>query len=174
MKLYDTLSGEKREFKPLDGRTVKMYVCGVTPYDTTHIGHAMTYLTFDVLNRYCQFLGWRVRYVQNVTDIDDDILKRAKRDNEQWDLLGDRHPVDHPVHELFVADGDERGLRNHDRIVALINKQGHAREHAGAQVALAVGKVAVDSARGREFVLEFLARWGEARARPPRKTRRRN
>ena len=91
MKLYDTLSGEKREFQPLDGRTVKMYVCGVTPYDTTHIGHAMTYLTFDVLNRYCQFLGWRVRYVQNVTDIDDDILKRAKRDSEEWDLLGDRH-----------------------------------------------------------------------------------
>ncbi len=91
MKLYDTLSGEKREFRPLDGRTVKMYVCGVTPYDTTHIGHAMTYLTFDVLNRYCQYLGWRVRYVQNVTDIDDDILKRANRDNEEWDLLGDRH-----------------------------------------------------------------------------------
>jgi len=91
VKLYDTLSGEKREFQPLDGRTVKMYVCGVTPYDTTHIGHAMTYLTFDVLNRYCQFLGWRVRYVQNVTDIDDDILKRAKRDSEDWDLLGDRH-----------------------------------------------------------------------------------
>ena len=91
MRLYDTLSGEKREFRPLDGRTVKMYVCGVTPYDTTHIGHAMTYLTFDVLNRYCQLLGWRVRYVQNVTDIDDDILKRARRDNEEWDLLGDRH-----------------------------------------------------------------------------------
>jgi L-cysteine:1D-myo-inositol 2-amino-2-deoxy-alpha-D-glucopyranoside ligase len=68
-----------------------MYVCGVTPYDTTHIGHAMTYLTFDVLNRYCQFLGWRVKYVQNVTDIDDDILKRSKRDNERWDNLGDRH-----------------------------------------------------------------------------------
>src|SRR5688500_16629802 len=91
VKLYDTLSGEKREFQPLDGRTVKMYVCGVTPYDTTHIGHAMTYLTFDVLNRYCQYLGWRVKYVQNVTDIDDDILKRAKRDSEPWDNLGDRH-----------------------------------------------------------------------------------
>jgi L-cysteine:1D-myo-inositol 2-amino-2-deoxy-alpha-D-glucopyranoside ligase len=68
-----------------------MYVCGVTPYDTTHIGHAMTYLTFDVLNRYCQYLGWRVKYVQNVTDIDDDILKRAARDNDRWDRLGDRH-----------------------------------------------------------------------------------
>lgn len=68
-----------------------MYVCGVTPYDTGHIGHAMTYLTFDVLNRYCQYLGWRVKYVQNVTDIDDDIVRRAERDNERWDQLGDRH-----------------------------------------------------------------------------------
>lgn len=91
MKLYDTLSGETKEFAPWDGRTVRLYVCGVTPYDTTHIGHAMTYLTFDVVNRYCQYLGWRVKYVQNVTDIDDDILKRANRDNEDWDLLGDRH-----------------------------------------------------------------------------------
>ena len=69
MRLYDTFSGEKKEFAPWDGRTVRLYVCGVTPYDTTHIGHAMTYLTFDVLSRYCQYLGWRVKYVQNVTDI---------------------------------------------------------------------------------------------------------
>src|SRR5215208_3031105 len=74
LKLYDTMSERKVEFAPQDGNTVRMYVCGVTPYDTTHIGHAMTYLTFDVLNRYCQYLGWRVKYVQNVTDIDDDIL----------------------------------------------------------------------------------------------------
>jgi L-cysteine:1D-myo-inositol 2-amino-2-deoxy-alpha-D-glucopyranoside ligase len=91
MKLFDTLTGETREFKPLDGRTVRMYVCGVTPYDTTHVGHAMTYLTFDVINRYSQNIGYRVKYVQNVTDIDDDILKRAKRDDENWDNLGDRH-----------------------------------------------------------------------------------
>jgi L-cysteine:1D-myo-inositol 2-amino-2-deoxy-alpha-D-glucopyranoside ligase len=91
LKLYDTMSGQKLDFKPLDGHTVRMYVCGVTPYDTTHVGHAMTYLTFDVLNRYCQHIGWRVKYVQNVTDIDDDILKRANRDGDQWDTLGDRH-----------------------------------------------------------------------------------
>ena len=91
VKLYDTLTGQKVDFEPWDGHTVRMYVCGVTPYDTTHVGHAMTYLTFDVVNRYCQYLGWRVKYVQNVTDIDDDILKRSNRDNERWDLLGDRH-----------------------------------------------------------------------------------
>jgi len=90
VQLYNTLTGKKEEFKPLDGNTVRMYVCGITPYDTTHMGHAMTYLTFDVVNRYCQYLGWRVKYVQNVTDIDDDILKRANLVGDRWDLLGDR------------------------------------------------------------------------------------
>jgi L-cysteine:1D-myo-inositol 2-amino-2-deoxy-alpha-D-glucopyranoside ligase len=55
------------------------------------MGHAMAYLTFDIINRYCQYLGWRVKYVQNVTDIDDDILRKANELNERWDLLGDRH-----------------------------------------------------------------------------------
>ncbi len=91
MQLYNTLTGKKEEFKPLDGHTVRMYVCGITPYDTTHMGHAMTYLTFDVVNRYCQYLGWQVKYVQNVTDIDDDILRKAKEVNDRWDLLGDRY-----------------------------------------------------------------------------------
>lgn len=90
MQLYNTMSGKKEDFTPLDGHTVRMYVCGITPYDTTHMGHAMAYLTFDVINRFCQYLGWQVKYVQNVTDIDDDILRKAKELNERWDLLGDR------------------------------------------------------------------------------------
>lgn len=91
MQLYNTLTGRKEEFTPLDGHTVRMYVCGITPYDTTHMGHAMTYLTFDVVNRFCQYLGWQVKYVQNVTDIDDDILRKAGEVGERWDLLGDRY-----------------------------------------------------------------------------------
>jgi L-cysteine:1D-myo-inositol 2-amino-2-deoxy-alpha-D-glucopyranoside ligase len=90
VKLYDTLSGEKHEFAPWDGHTVRLYVCGVTPYDTAHTGHAMVYVFFDVVNRYCQYLGWRVKYVQNVTDIDDSIIERAQRDNEDWMELGQR------------------------------------------------------------------------------------
>ena len=61
MKLYDKLSGKKVDFTPLDGHTVRMYVCGVTPYDTTHVGHAVTYRTFDFLNSYSQYLGWWVK-----------------------------------------------------------------------------------------------------------------
>ena len=91
MRLYNSLTRQVEEFAPVDGRTVRMYVCGVTPYDTTHMGHAMTYLTFDVINRYCQSRGWRVKYVQNVTDIDDDILRKAREAGQAWDRLGDRH-----------------------------------------------------------------------------------
>jgi len=91
VRLYNSLTQRKEEFTPLDGNTVRMYVCGITPYDTTHMGHAMTYLTFDVINRYCQYLGWRVKYVQNVTDIDDDILRKAREVGEPWDRLGDRY-----------------------------------------------------------------------------------
>ena len=68
-----------------------MYVCGVTPYDTTHLGHAFCYVVFDVLGRYLRFLGHRVRYIQNITDIDNDILRRAAELGERWDELGNRY-----------------------------------------------------------------------------------
>ena len=76
MKVYNTLSGQKEEFLP-HGDEVKMYVCGVTPYDDCHIGHGMSYIIFDVIRRYLQFRGYKVKYVQNITDIDDKIIDRA-------------------------------------------------------------------------------------------------
>jgi cysteinyl-tRNA synthetase len=78
MKLYNTLSGKKEEFQP-QGDEVTMYVCGVTPYDDAHIGHAMSYVIFDVIRRYLKFRGYKVKYVQNVTDIDDKIIDRANQ-----------------------------------------------------------------------------------------------
>ncbi len=78
MKLYSTLSGEATEFVPADGNTVKMYVCGVTPYSSTHIGHALSYVAFDVLRRYLEHVGFEVRHVQNFTDVDDKIIQRAQ------------------------------------------------------------------------------------------------
>ncbi len=71
-------------------RTITIYVCGVTPYDTTHLGHAFTYTSADVLIRYLEYLGQTVKYVQNVTDIDDDILKRAALTGDNWLNLGNR------------------------------------------------------------------------------------
>jgi cysteinyl-tRNA synthetase len=78
MKIYSTLSGKKEEFVP-QGDQVKIYVCGVTPYDDAHIGHAMSYVIFDVIRRYLRFRGYKVKYVQNVTDIDDKIIDRANQ-----------------------------------------------------------------------------------------------
>jgi len=78
MKVFNTLSGKKEEFKP-QGDTVTMYVCGVTPYDDAHLGHAMSYIIFDVIRRYLKYRKYNVRYVQNVTDIDDKIIDRANQ-----------------------------------------------------------------------------------------------
>ena len=89
MKLFNTMTQTKEEFTP-SGDVVKVYVCGVTPYDTTHLGHAFVYATFDTLNRYLEYRGYRVRYVQNVTDIDDDILRKAPQVGLTWDELGRR------------------------------------------------------------------------------------
>jgi cysteinyl-tRNA synthetase len=76
MKVYNTLSGRKEEFVALGGE-VRMYVCGITPYDVCHIGHAMSYIIFDVVRRYLEFKGYRVKHVQNFTDVDDKIIARA-------------------------------------------------------------------------------------------------
>jgi cysteinyl-tRNA synthetase len=89
MKLFNTQSQSLEEFTSDDG-TVGMYVCGVTPYDTTHLGHAFTFLTYDVLARYLRYLGFEVTYVQNVTDIDDDILRKANEVGMDWRELGRR------------------------------------------------------------------------------------
>ena len=82
-RLYDSL---RRQVAPFDGtsRQARIYVCGVTPYDTTHLGHAFTYLVFDVLGRNLRRHGYAVTYVQNVTDVDDDLLRRARRDRRDW------------------------------------------------------------------------------------------
>ena len=78
MRIYNTLSGRKEDFQP-SGDTVRMYVCGVTPYSECHIGHAMSYILFDVIKRYLEFRGYSVRYVQNFTDIDDKLIARSNQ-----------------------------------------------------------------------------------------------
>ena len=76
----------------------KLYVCGITPYDATHLGHAATYLTFDLINRYLQLAGTSVNFVENITDIDDPLFERAKRDNQSWSQLGESQVA------LFTSD----------------------------------------------------------------------
>ncbi|HEY8173762.1 MAG TPA: cysteine--tRNA ligase [Dehalococcoidia bacterium] len=78
MRFTNTLTRQLEEFQP-QGETVSMYVCGITPYDESHIGHAMSYVVFDVLKRYLTWRGYKIKHVQNFTDIDDRIIDRANR-----------------------------------------------------------------------------------------------
>ncbi|MBL7259068.1 cysteine--1-D-myo-inosityl 2-amino-2-deoxy-alpha-D-glucopyranoside ligase [Paractinoplanes lichenicola] len=87
-RLYDSARREIASTAP--GSTATMYVCGITPYDATHLGHAATMITFDLVNRLWRDAGHDVNYVQNVTDIDDPLLERAERDGEDWIVLGMR------------------------------------------------------------------------------------
>ncbi|KAB8140219.1 cysteine--tRNA ligase [Chloroflexia bacterium SDU3-3] len=98
MQLFDTLRGAAAPLEIPQDRPLTLYVCGVTPYDTTHIGHAHTFLIFDVLQRYLRYQGAEVRYCQNVTDVDDPLFERAKRDGVAWDELARRET------EQFRAD----------------------------------------------------------------------
>ena len=76
----------------------RLYVCGITPYDATHLGHAATYLSFDLINRYLTLTGSNVKFVENITDIDDPLLERAKRDNQDWQVLANSQT------DLFRSD----------------------------------------------------------------------
>jgi cysteinyl-tRNA synthetase len=81
LKIFNTLSGEKEDFVPIDPNRVRMYVCGVTVYDSSHVGHARSLLTFDVIYRYLKFSGFDVVFARNFTDVDDKIIKRAQEEN---------------------------------------------------------------------------------------------
>ncbi len=107
MKLFNTLTQSLELFTPLTD-TVRIYVCGVTPYDTTHLGHAFTYVSFDTLIRYLEYLGYEVKYVQNVTDIDDDVIRKARELGLAWDELGRRET------ERYLRDMDALNVRRPD------------------------------------------------------------
>ena len=96
LNLTNSASGKKESIRRK--QLYRMYVCGITPYDATHLGHAATYLTFDLINRYLTASGSEVRYVQNITDIDDPLLERAKRDGVDWTDLA------HQQIDLFRSD----------------------------------------------------------------------
>jgi cysteinyl-tRNA synthetase len=91
LRVYNTLTREKEPFTPATAGEVRMYVCGVTPYDAAHIGHARCYLVFDVVVRYLRSRGYRVRYARNFTDVDDKIIARAAQRGETPRQLADRH-----------------------------------------------------------------------------------
>ncbi len=107
MKLFNTLTQSLETFVPITD-PVRIYVCGVTPYDTTHLGHAFTYVSFDTLIRYLEYNGHKVKYVQNVTDIDDDVLRKGKELGIAWDELGRRETA------RYLKDMDALNVRRPD------------------------------------------------------------
>lgn len=87
LTLYNSLTRQKEPFEPLEPGTAKIYCCGVTVYDFSHVGHARSYIGWDTVRRYLMWRGYRVTYVQNFTDIDDKIIKRSHADNIPWDTI---------------------------------------------------------------------------------------
>src|ERR1700746_3282297 len=111
LRLYDTSDRQVRPVTP--GAMATMYVCGITPYDATHLGHAATYLAFDLVQRVWLDSGHKVHYVQNVTDVDDPLFERAQRDGVDWRELADRQT------DLFREDmAALRVLPPHDYVAA--------------------------------------------------------
>jgi len=102
MRLFNSKTQTTEEFRLRD-HEVTLYVCGITPYDTTHLGHAFTYTSYDQLIRYLELKGVSVRYAQNVTDIDDDVLKRANETGENWRELGNRW-TEHYINDMIALN----------------------------------------------------------------------
>ncbi len=103
LQLYNTLSGRKEEFVPLEAGRARLYVCGVTVYDHCHIGHARSIIVFDVIYRYLLHKGYEVTYVRNFTDIDDKIIRRANEEGVDYRAIADRYI------EAFHEDMDSLG-----------------------------------------------------------------
>jgi cysteinyl-tRNA synthetase len=108
LKLFNTLSGQKEEFVPLKGREVRLYACGPTPYDVSHLGHARMNITFDVVQRYLRFLGYDVTYVRNITDIEDKIINRAAERGLRPEQLAREYTYQfwRDMHDLNVQSPD--------------------------------------------------------------------
>ena len=91
LRVYNTLSRKKEEFTPVEEGKVKIYVCGVTPYNHPHIGNARPFITWDVIHRYFEKLGYQVTHIQNFTDVDDKIIGAANREGVTWDIIANRY-----------------------------------------------------------------------------------
>ncbi|MGC9403828.1 cysteine--tRNA ligase [Vibrio genomosp. F10] len=126
LKIYNTLTRQKEEFKPINAGKVGMYVCGVTIYDLCHIGHGRTFVSFDVISRYLRYLGFDLNFVRNITDIDDKIIKRAAENGETCDSLTERLIAE--MHADFDAlnmkrpDVEPRATEYIQEIIDLVEK----------------------------------------------------
>lgn len=146
LQIYNTLTQKKEAFKPLQAGKVGMYVCGITVYDLCHMGHARTYLSFDLMVRYLRHKGYEVNYVRNITDVDDKIIKRANERGE--DLAQFTEQTIAEMHKdfdsigLLPADIEPRVTTHMDEIIAVIQRlvdKGHAYQADNGDVLFEVG-----------------------------------
>ena len=126
MKIYNSLTRKKEEFIPIDKDNVKMYACGITVYDDSHIGHARASITYDMICCYLRFLGYKVKYVRNYTDVDDKIIARANALNmNALDYSEDRIKAAEEVFEKLGADFPDvkcKASENIDNIIDFVSK----------------------------------------------------
>ena len=126
MKIYNSLTGKKEILETLEPNRVKMYVCGMTVYDHTHIGHARTFLCFDVIVRYLRYAGFTVDYIRNITDVDDKIIERSKKLNIEALELTSKYinSMQYDFNSLGMIDPDQepKATENILSIIKLIEK----------------------------------------------------
>ncbi len=141
LQIYNTLSKQKQAFIPIVENKVGIYVCGITVYDLCHMGHARTYLSFDIVVRYLRHLGYEVTYVRNITDVDDKIIQRAQENNETPSQLTQRTIAD--MHQdfaalnLLVPDIEPRVTTHMPEIIDVISRlveKGYAYQAASGDV----------------------------------------
>ncbi len=105
LKIYNTLTRKKEEFKPINGKKVGMYVCGPTVYDSGHLGHAKTYIVFDIIRKYLEESGYDVKFISNITDVHDSIINRAKKEKATVKEISDKYT------EEFLKEIDELKIK---------------------------------------------------------------
>lgn len=191
LHLYNTRTREKARFEPLQEGKVGLYVCGITVYDLSHMGHARTYLSFDVLVRYLRHLQYDVTYVRNITDVDDKIIARANENGETTEQLTER--TIGMMHEDFAAinllepDIEPRVTGHMPEIIAIIEtllEKGYAYQASSGDVLFDVSKyddygklskqnleqlnagARVDVAQGKDDPLDFVL-WKTAKPGEP-------
>ncbi|BDM65052.1 cysteine--tRNA ligase [Shewanella sp. NFH-SH190041] len=133
LKIYNSISRQKEEFKPINPGKVGMYVCGVTIYDLCHIGHGRTFVSFDMIVRYLRYIGYEVNFLRNITDVDDKIIKRANENNESCEalterLIGEMHQ-DFDALNMLRPDFEPRATLHIAEIIEMVEQliaRGHA------------------------------------------------
>ncbi|AUX92710.1 cysteine--tRNA ligase [Mixta gaviniae] len=145
LKIFNTLTRQKEEFKPIHAGEVGMYVCGITVYDLSHIGHGRTFVAFDIVARYLRYSGYQLKYVRNITDIDDKIIKRANENHETVEALTNRMiaemHADFSALNILPPDLEPRATRHISEIIELVEKliaRGHAYVASNGDVMFAV------------------------------------